>query len=76
MSQKGLNSDSMAVFNGPYLMGYTDSGESLLTDPDQPSCSSYEPTPVPTNVSNEVAAPIKTEGPKTKKEEGDCRSHR
>ena len=41
-------------------MGYTDSGESLL-------CSSYEPTPVPTNVSTEVAAPINTEGPKAKK---------
>ena len=48
-------------------MGYTDSGESLLTDPDQPSCSSYEPTPEPTNVSTEVAAPINTEGPKAKK---------
>ena len=57
----------MAVVNGPYLMGYTDSEESLLTDPDQPSCSSYEPTPVPTNVSTEVAAPINTEGPKAKK---------
>ena len=48
-------------------MGYTDSGESLFTDPDQPSCSSYEPTSVLTNVSTEVAAPITTEGPKAKK---------
>ena len=59
----------MAVVNQPYLMGYTDNGESLLIDPDQPSCSSsYEPTP--TNVSTEEATgPIKisTEGSKAKK---------
>ena len=49
------------------FMGYTDNGESPLTDPDQPCSSSYEPTPI--NVPTEAATPINisTEGPKTKK---------
>ena len=55
----------MAIDDGPVdFMGFTDP---LITDPDQPFSSSYEPTPI--NVSTEAATPtnISTEEPVTKK---------
>ena len=41
-------------------MGFSDNGESPLTDPDQPCSSSYELTPI--NVSTEVEPPINISG--------------
>ena len=55
----------MAIVDGPVdFMGFTDP---LITDPDQPFSSSYEPTPI--NVSTEAATAtnISTEEPVTKK---------
>ena len=49
----------MEVIDGPFgFTGFGGDGEPLLTDPDQPCCSSYVPTPI--NIS--------TEGPTTKKQ--------
>ena len=49
----------MAVVDGPFdFTGFNDNGEPLLTDPNQPCSSSYEPTPINTS----------TEAPTTKKQ--------